>query len=248
MSGKIFSTSLIVNILLYITILYTILSNLFIYYITPNATNVVNKELKNVINDTFKPLINNKDKIIEKINDLKSEYSELLKQYEAIKTLTKNNLIYKKLNELKVQIENLTFLENSLPIGALSTLQSGLILPKFNINELSEYFKNISFDYYLKLFNSDNITRKNENNKLFSQIKMVNLLLIIFSIVFISTLVNNNSITTNQVFMLLVECSSTFIIVGIILLLFITNLTNKFIPITPSFIFNSVSNTLKSKF
>lgn len=162
-SEKIFSTSLIINIVLHVTILFTILANFFIYFIADISSDAINNELKHAVHDAFEPIIKNKDKLTKKISELKIQYTELLKQYDLMQSLNNQNTqLFAKINDIKLQIENLTFLGYSLPVSSSSVAKSGLTLPNINISNFTNYFKNLSFDYYLKLFNSNNSIRKSK--------------------------------------------------------------------------------------
>lgn len=236
MFEKIFSTKLIVNIILHVTILYTILANFFMFFISHITSDAINNELKHVINNAFKPMGKYKNEITNKINKLKAQYKELVK----------SSIISSKINDIKLQIENLKFLSYSLPETNVPVINS-FVLPKFDINIIQEYFKNISLDYYLDLFNSDNLVRKGINTQLFSQIHIVNVLLVLFLIVFIGTLLSTGGITIEAVSYLFLENILTFIIVGVVEIMFFFKVAIKFIPVPPSLIFTSLLSSIKSQ-
>ncbi len=236
MFENIFSTELIVNIVLHITILYTILANFFMFYIANITTDAINNELKHAVDDAFKPLIKNKNEITNKINELKAQYNLLLKL-----TDNKDLQYFSKINDIKLQIENLTFLNYSAPVLNYSTGISN-----FDVNNLSNYFKNMSFDYYLDLFNTDAPLRKAVNAQLFSQIQIVNVLLVLFLFVFIGTLLYSGGISYDIVWHLIIENVITFIFVGIIEFAFFLKIAIKFIPAPPSLIFKSLLSSIKT--
>lgn len=221
MFEKIFSTGLIVNIVLHVTILYTILANFFMYFIADISSNAINNELKHAIKSGFEPLFENKEKITEKLNELNAQYVELLKQLEQ----NQSSIILDKINDVKTEIEKLT----------------SITLPD-NIND---FYKNLSFDYYLKLFNADNSVRKRVNNQLFSQIKIVNILLVLFLFVLVGSLYYSKSITGTELWHILIENIVTFIFVGIVEVAFFLNIALKFVPAPPSLIFKSLLSSLK---
>lgn len=243
-SEKIFSTGLIVNIVLHVTILFTILANFFMYFIADISSKAINNELKHAVDEAFEPIIKNKDKLTKKINELKTQYNELLKQYQYMQSInTQNSLLSSKINDIKLQIENLTFLGYSLPA---SSSKPNLSLPNINLNEIAGYFKNISFEYYLKLFSEDNSIRKRVNTQLFDQIKIVNILLILLLVVLVGTLLFAGSITTTELWHIALENIITFIFVGIVEIVFFLNIALKFVPAPPSLIFKSLLSSIKT--
>jgi hypothetical protein len=242
MFENILSTELIVNIVLHVTILYTILANFFIFFITTITTDAINNELKHVVNDAFKPYIKNKDEITKKITELKLQYYELLKL-----TNNQNLQYFSKINDIKLQIENLTFLNYSLPKSSISVTNSIFGSTNFNINTLLNYFKNMSFEYYLDLFSTDNPIRKGINTQLFSQIHIVNVLLVLFLFVLVGTLIFSGGITYGILYQLILENVITFIFVGIIEFMFFLFIAIKFIPAPPSLIFKSLLSSIKSQ-
>jgi hypothetical protein len=147
---EIFNTSLIINIILHITILFTILANFFTLFICDISSDVINKEIKHIINDGFKHL--NSD-IINKINNIKNEYSALIQIFNDTQYDDQKQKLFSKLNSLQLEIKNLTFL-SSLPAPNLSNENlpnlpnNPFINFNFDIIQISQYFKNLSFDYY----------------------------------------------------------------------------------------------------
>ena len=266
-SEKIFSITLIVNILLHVTILFTILAIFFMFFIANISSDAINHELKHSIDDGFDHLKENKS-IINKINNLKNEYTNLVSQYtndELLKSETLN--INSKLNDILLQINNLQFLDGSLNEslngslneslnGSFNGLLNGsfngsfngsingsLVIP--NIDDISNWMKNLSFDYYLNLFSKNNTTREKLNNQIFSEIKMINFLLILFLIIFVGTLNFAGILSMNEFKYILLENTITFIFVGIVEIIFFLNIALKFIPVPPSLIFKSLIESLK---
>jgi hypothetical protein len=243
-SEKIFSTKLIVNIFLHVTILFTILSNFFMYYSADVSSDTINHELKNFIDVSFEPLHINKSKINDKINTLKQQYTNLITQYSNDNTIqTQTSMISFKLNDILLQINNLEFLGGSLPVPISTKSLPALILP--NLYDVSSYIKNLSFDYYLDLFSKNNDTREKVNNQVFSEIKIVNFLLILFIVIFIGTLNFTGSLTMGEFGNILLENIITFLFVGIVEIIFFLNISLKFVSARPSLIFKSLINSLK---
>ena len=116
-----------------------------------------------------------------------------------------------------------------------------------NQKSITGYFKNMSLDYYLNLFNIDNSIKKQINEQLFSQIKNINLLLILFTIILIGTLIFTGSITSIEVWHKFTENILTIILVGIVFGVFITKNSLKYIPVPPSYIFKTLITSLKSE-
>jgi len=243
-SEKIFSTTLIVNIFLYVTILFTILAIFFMYYIADISSNAINHELKQSIDESFEPLHKSKSKINDKINTLKQQYDILLKQYNNDKILqSQASIINSRLNDILLQINNLQFLGGSSPVPISTNSLPALILP--NLNDVSSYIKNLSFDYYLDLFSKNNETREKVNKQVFSEIKVVNFLLILFLVIFVATLNFTGAITMGEFGHILLENVITFFFVGIVEIVFFLNIALKFVPAPPSLIITSLFSSLK---
>jgi hypothetical protein len=241
---KIFSTTLIVNIFLHVTILFTILANFFMYYIADISSNAINNELKQSIDESFEPLHKNKSKINDKINTLKQQYDILLKQYNNDKILqSQSSIINSRLNDILLQINNLEFIGGSSPVPISTNSLPALILP--NLNDVSSYIKNLSFDYYLDLFSKNNETREKVNKQVFSEIKVVNFLLILFLVIFVATLNFTGAITMGEFGHILLENVITFFFVGIVEIVFFLNIALKFVPAPPSLIITSLLSSLK---
>jgi hypothetical protein len=256
---EIFNTSLIINIILHITILFTILANFFTLFICDISSDVINKEIKHIINDGFKHL--NSD-IINKINNIKNEYSALIQIFNDTQYDDQKQKLLSKLNSLQLEIKNLTFL-SSLPSPNLSTPNlSTPNLPNlfteilhnipfinfnfnFDITQISQYFKNLSFDYYLDIFSKNNSIREYNNKQVFSKIYTVNILLILFVIIFCGTLIYTNSISFPELGYILLENIITFIFVGIIEIIFFYNIALKFIPTPPSLLLTTLLSKIK---
>lgn len=239
-SGKIFNIGLIVNIVLHVTILYTILANFFMFFIAQISSDAINHELKHSIDNAVEPILKNKDAIKQKINDLKHQYTTLLGTYNNMDEINnQSNLISSKLNDLRLQIQNLTFLNQSLPA------QTNYGLPEINISQLSSYFKNMSFDYYLNYFNSNNTIREYNNKEVFSKIKIVNILLVLFLFILCGTLLVAESITFTELWHIILENLITFFFVGIVEVVFFLNIALKFVPAPPSLIFKSLLSSIK---
>jgi hypothetical protein len=239
---KIFNIDLIVNILLHVTILFTILSMFFMFFIASISSDAINHELKSSIKDSFDYLKDGFDHLKEdetinnKIIDLKKEYDNLVSLYNNNELLNSETLIINaKINDILLQINNLQFLNKSMDIPITYS----------SLPDISYWMKNLSFDYYLNLFSNNNITRERVNNQLFTEIKIINFLLILFLIIFVGTLYFADKLTMTEFGHILLENIITFIFVGIVEIIFFLNIALKFIPVPPSLIFKSLIESLK---
>jgi hypothetical protein len=243
---EIFDTHFIVNIFLHVTILFTILAHFFMYYISSISSDAINNELKSVINDSFKELQEHKSLINNKITNLKEQYSNLIEQYKNnASLLEQTEIINSKLNDISLQISNLQFLSRSLPVPINSNSLHAFLLP--NLNDISKYINNLSFDYYLNLFSKNTKTRELVNEQVFSKIKITNYLLILFFVIFVGTLNLAGVLTMEEFGELLLENIITFLFVGIVEVIFFLNIALKYVPLPPSLIFTSFIDALKNK-
>lgn len=239
---KIFNIDLIVNILLHVTILFTILSMFFMFFIASISSDAINNELGSAVKEGFNYLKDSFDHLKEdetinnKIIDLKKEYDNLVSLYNNNKLLNSETLnINSKINDILLQINNLQFLNKSMDIPITYS----------SLPDISNWMKNLSFDYYLNLFSNNNITREKVNSQLFSEIKIINFLLILFLIIFVGTLNFAGKLTMTDFGYILLENIITFIFVGIVEIIFFLNIALKFIPTPPSLIFKSLIESLK---
>lgn len=233
---EVFNIKLIINIMLHITILFTILSMLFIYFISSKSSNIINTEIKHLIDNQFAKIPNTKSYISTKINNLYAKYKELVELYNS-NTLVQSelNIVKNKMTDINLQINNLYFVNN---------ISSNESVSQFDFNSITQFFNSFSFDYYLDLFSENHQTNKLSNNLLFDQIKIVNVLIIVFFILFTGTIYGIGAITLSDIGYLFLENIITFIFVGLIEILFFLNVALKFVPTPPSLIVTSFINSL----
>jgi hypothetical protein len=98
------------NIALHVTILFTILSIFFIYYVRNISAEAINGEMKRNIDAAFNNIKNNKD-LSDKINTYQNEYNTLVSQ---LNNLNQNQESYKNVFEQikfkKYQLNILNFI------------------------------------------------------------------------------------------------------------------------------------------
>ena len=242
------------NVILHVTILFTILSFLFMLYISKITTTAINKELNHIIHDSLKKLLYTKDghpvkpsiKIMNindtTINNISSIISNPIQDAinqkiiddPIIKVLVDNN------NSLKNQLSNIanTTVKESIK-SSINTNNSEIIIQMTNIITKFDY------DYYINLYSHSDSFSTTVNNNLFTSIKIINATLVLFLIFFIYYILQTNSITIMAVLGIFMENIITFIFVGAVEFWFFQNVASKFIPVEPSIITKTLFSSLK---
>lgn len=216
------TSTLSFNILLHVTILFTILSIFFTTYVSKVTSNLINKEIKDIISDGI-------GKTSNEINNMKNT---LLQNIEL-----QNNLIE--------QFENTDNVDEQIEIKEQIKQTYDIINVLKDQVEGNDIKKILPYDYYANLFSKEDITRKSINNEVFFYIKFTNILLIVFLVLFALYLVNTKSINTHQIKEICLENILTFILVGAIEFIFFTNVAMKYIPTEPSLLFTSFFNNFR---
>jgi hypothetical protein len=216
-----------VNIVLHVTILFTILSLLFKYYISDITTKAINSEIDYIVNESISS--SNKHNINYNvfINELMHQKNELLKKYSNIANLAEKNDYENQLNHITHRINKL----------------------HGKINNNTEHFTDItnsSYDYYYNLFSKQDQTVKTSNEKVFFYIFLVNILLIIIFIIMTFYFYKTKNISSDEIKIIVLENVLTFGFVGIIEYLFFTQVALKYIPVQPSLIYTSFLDSLKN--
>jgi hypothetical protein len=222
-----FPLNIYINILMHITFLFFLFSIIFTNIITKISTYKINNHINNYINDSFKPSKINLDSIKQKYNYLKKLLDNT--QDENQRFIINN------------QMENIKFL-------LIKTDDSDL--PSFPLKDIKNILANLegnSFDYYLNLFKNENRTRKLLNKALLLKIKMINVILILFLISVIYVMTKQNYISQFEIKTLFLNNFYTYILLGIIQILFFNYVVYKYQCETPSFIINTLINTMKQK-
>lgn len=111
-------------------------------------------------------------------------------------------------------------------------------------NKLKKENIDIPYDYYIKLLSEEDILRKNINNEVFFYIKFTMTLLSLMLFLFTFYLISTKSINMNHFKEICIENVLTFILVGIIELLFFSFIAIKYIPIEPSLLMTSFIDSL----
>lgn len=223
------------NILLHITILFTILSLIFTYYIAHVSTNAVNAQIDRVIDQSIKTANFDINTIKNKINELLEIQREFKSKIPYSSTEEQYN-IEKHISEITHNIDNLKVL-----VPEFSNE-----FPNININSIIN--KNISYEYYEKIFSKENIIRKCVNREVLFYIKLVSMLLILILCFYTFTLFKNNQITMSDIKLLTIENTITFIFIGIIEYLFFTNVALKYVPCKPSILSTAFKKSLVKQF
>lgn len=223
-----FNSQFSFNVLLHLTILYTILSLLFMN-ITKVSSDAINGEINSIIEDIIK---DTKIKIKENETIIKKKILEGLEKTNPLREKIENNSIF---NLIK---DNETLKELS---------------KKYNMPNLVKYINNLSimknrnnYNYWLKIFKKDDSTREKNNNQVFFYIKFVNVLLVSFLLFFAYYIYVNKTITINDFKVIILENILTFIGVGVVEYLFFTNVASKYIPVVPSQLYELFITTLKN--
>lgn len=218
------NSTLSFNILLHVTILFTILSIFFTKYVSKVSSNIINKVIKDIVSDGI-------DKTSNEINKMKNILLENIElQNNLIEKFENTDNIDEKI-EIKEQIKQTFDIINELKDE----------VQKHDIKKMFPY------DYYVKLFSQEDITRKSINNEVFFYIKFTNILLIVFLVLFALYLIKTNSLNTDQIKEICLENVLTFILVGAIEFLFFTNVAMKYIPTEPSLLFTSFFDNFRKK-
>ena len=207
-----------VNIVLHMTILFTLLSLLFKYYISDITKTAINSEIDHIVNESISHL--NKDNINygKLIHELMHQKNELLKKYSNIKNLAEKNMnnLTHKINKLNINPEHFTDITNS------------------------------SYDYYYNLFSKQDQTVKTSNEKVFFYIFLVNILLIIIFIIMTFYFYKTKNISSDEIKIIVLENVLTFGFVGIIEYLFFTKVALKYSAITPSILYTTFLDSFKN--
>jgi len=230
------------NILLHVTILFTILSLFFRYYICKVSSDAINDEVKHLIQKNIKKARLSLEQIKYKIGEYKEIKNYLINAYTAsvepsskLQLQDKISEVTKKLNNLKVLLPQFIDTNNEI-------IDTNIIN-----NITSNITDNFSYEYYEKIFSEEDLTRQKVNNEIFLYIKVVNILLILTLLLFGFYLVKTNSLNKIEMKTIVLENILTFICVGFVEYLFFTKIILKFIPAPPSTIITSLISSLKEE-
>lgn len=250
------NSTLSFNILLHVTILFTILSLFFTHYITKISSKIINNEIKHIVEDNVSKSSESINKMKEKLFENLNLQNNLIEKFENSNDTNEKKILqnqitqtYNIINDLKDKL-NLDVPSNIDQLNLPSNIDQ-LNVPSNIINELKDKIKlnNIKkyfpYDYYHSLFSKEDAMRQSINNEVFFYIKFTNILLVVILLLFTFYLLKTNSITIDQIKEISIENILTFICVGAIEFLFFTNVAMKYIPTDPSLISKSLIGFLR---
>jgi len=246
------SSKLSLNIILHVVILFAILSSLFILYISKITTKFINKEITEIIKHSITNILYDKDnKPVTPSLSLTGMNDNMINMYttvifQKIKDMINNDSIIQNLkaenSSLVNQLNNLT---KGIDTDLIAMAQSNIVNIKSKIDtQINNIINNFPYDYYIKIFSQEEKSRQTYNQDLFTNIKIVNLLLIIFLIFFIFISLKTGTLNISDVLGIFGENLLTFFFVGIIELWFFLNVASKFIPSPPSLLFKSLFKSI----
>ena len=229
-NNKLFQGKFIFDIVLHVTILFTILSNLYILYIAQVSMSSLNGHLKSIINTYFN---DNNDSIITSIKNFTNNKNNLITDYIKNNNLINNNLINNDL--INNDLINKNLINKNL-------INKNLIIDYIKNNNLI----NNNLNYYNNIYSNQDISHKLVNQQIIKKIINVNILLIIITILFGISLLITKSITYTDIKHVLFENIMSFSIIGIIEFLFFTQIATQFVPSPPSHILHSLIKYLQN--
>jgi len=230
------------NILLHVTILFTILSLFFRYYISKVSSNAINNEVKHLIEKNIKKAKPSIEQIKNKISEYKKIKDNLTNAYIASKEPNTKNQLQNKISEVTNKLNNLKVL-----IPQFMDTNNKMINGNTINNITNNLTDNFSYEYYEKLFSEEDLTRQKVNNEILLYIKVVNILLILTLLFFGYYLLKTNSLEKNEMKTIVLENILTFMCVGFVEYLFFTKIILKFIPAPPSTIVTSLISSFKEE-
>jgi len=208
------------NILLHVTILFTILSMLFKYYISGITTDVVNNEINSIIKDGIKNNVyNNSQNIIN--NQLNNIINNQLNNNPLVSQLNNNPLV----SQL-----NITSSSNNITDNILNNTQLA---------------SNFSYDYYVKLFSKEDKEKANINKLVFYYLNLINILLVIILVGYLIYLYLTNTLSKSTIGHIIIENILTFICVGGFEYYLFVNVITKYVATPPELLYTSFINSLK---
>jgi hypothetical protein len=220
---KILTGEFFFNIALHVTILFTILSLFFIFYIRNVTTNAINHEFNEIINHTFKSI--NKNDINQIYHNFESGISDNINNINAAQNIL--NLPQNILNQSN---------------------QPDLNKPNMINDIFSQIKNNFSLDYYKKIFSEDDLARQQINKNLINEIIHVNVFIYILLVLFTLVLLKTQNLKLGEIGPVVGENLLTFTMVGIVEIVFFMNIASKYIPAPPSLIYTSLIDGIKANF
>jgi len=221
------------------------LSTVFVLNVN-KVSSLVNKEINNNINISFDYYMDkNKNHILSPIHELSNEISETIISSINIIIQNEMNQIFDDTNIFfidKIQRKSEMLIQQKL-------LESGVVINSEIYSSITKTLEKFPYDYYINIYKKENKTKKLFNEKMVTNIKLFNLLLIIFLIFFIFISLNTKSIILNDVYEIFILFIVVFIFVGVFQMIFIKTIVSKYVPVTSSSLyilfFTSLKNNLK---
>jgi hypothetical protein len=235
-----YGSKLSLNIILHITILFTILTALYILYISKVISNFLNNELAGIVKTEFKNnLYVSKNVPITpslSIQFFKESIVNNTNNYidEQLKQTINNDEAIKQLQMKKMELANSNNVSNK--IDEVET--------EINI-KIVDIIKNFDYEYYVSIYKKESMFRKLFNETLFTNIILINIIIIVFSLFFTIYTYSTGNLSGKEIFHIVMENLVTFIFVGMIELWFFLNVASQFIPAPPSLIFVSLFTSIK---
>jgi hypothetical protein len=225
----------VLNIFIHIVILFTVLSLFFMIFTSKIEAEHIDAEIGLLIDKAVHDSVFSIDNINSKIHRYEQLQNKLIENFD---NNTNNN------NAMSKEVEKITVIINNLKLIA-SSIVNGDVYATEEITKIVNFTQeNFSYDYYEKLFSSEDYTRKKINNLLFDNIKIVNTLLIFILILFVLYLFNTKQIDINDFKLVVIENIITFMFIGLIEVFFFFNIILKYIPAPPSLLSSSFLNNL----
>lgn len=242
MSGN-YGSKLSLNIILHITILFTILTALYILYISKVISNFLNNELAGIVKTEFQNnLYVSKNVPITpslSIQSFKESIINNTNNYidEQLKQTINNDEAVKQLQMKKMELANSKFSNN---------ISDKIDEVEMEINiKIADIIKNFDYEYYVSIYKKESMFRKLFNETLFTNIILINVILVVFLLFFIGYIYFTGNLSGKEIFHIVMENIVTFVFVGMIELWFFLNVASQFIPAPPSLIFVSLFTSIK---
>jgi len=238
-----YGSKLSLNIILHMVILFTILTALFILYISKVTSNFINNELAGIVKQQFEEnlyvsknvpitpslsiqsfkqsIINNTNEYIDKQLQEAINNDEMIKQLKARKIELSNN-------DTSIQMDK-----------QLDEIES-----EINIRVV-DIIKGFDYKYYISIYKKEHMFRKLFNETLFTNVILINVILFVFLIFFIGYTYLTKALSGKEILHIIMENIVTFIFVGMIELWFFLNVASQFAPAPPSLIFVSIFTSIK---
>jgi hypothetical protein len=243
-SGKILSGEFFFNIVLHVTILFTILSLFFIFFIRKVSSNVINEEITHIVDSAFKS------------PSIKNDYKKLKESYHtALEALNTNNTLIDTSNSLFDPLTNALGLNNktnnSQPannniLNIINTTHAANTSNMSNIqNIMKKIPDNFNLSYYKSVFAKEDANRKKVNDQVIKSIIHTNIFIVLILLFVTFVLIKNKNLTVKQISHVALENGITFFFVGIVEVIFFLKIALKFIPAPPSTISSSLIENLQ---